>query len=337
MAFGGSREEDISLSTIEESGLALPGGRTKVVIVLGATATGKSQLGVRLAHRFQGEVVSADSMQVYRGMDVGTAKLSTSEMESVPHHLIDIANPKERFTVADWVRAADTAIAEIVDRGHVPIVVGGTGLYLRGITEDMDFAVEAGSSEIREKWERYVSEQGNERLHAELAAVDALAASRIHPNDTRRVIRALEVFEQTSVPLSEGYAWLPVGGRYETLQIGISWPRDVLYARVEQRVDAMLAQGLVAEVEQLFALGLTRQDASMQAIGYKEMASYVEGEVSYDVAVAQVKQATRRFVKRQGSWFARYPDIHWFSGLEMGEQEVAEIEQLTGRFLRQEL
>lgn len=321
--------------------------RSKVLIVLGATATGKSELGIRLAQKWDGEILSADSMQVYRGMDVGTAKLTESEMDGVPHHLLDIVSPKERFTVADWVRMADDTIQDITRRGKLPIVVGGTGLYIRGITEDMDFRVDAGATEIREKWESYLRVYGVERLHEELAAVDEQSAKRIHPNDTRRVIRALEVFERTSVPFSESYQWEASGGRYETLQIGLSWPREVLYLRVEQRVDEMLSRGLVEEVENLFTRGVSRQDPAMQAIGYKEIAAYLAGEVSYDYAVALVKQATRRYVKRQVSWFARYFDIHWFHA-KASNHEVAyfpayensqsmEMNDLVGGFLRQEL
>jgi tRNA dimethylallyltransferase len=282
-----------------------------VLCIVGPTATGKSELGVWLAKQLGSEVISADSMQVYRGMDVGTAKLSSEEMQGVPHHLIDIVDPLDRFTVAEWKARAETVIDRLHARGVLPLVVGGTGLYIRSITDDLDFAGAEGSAAIRDKWRRFAEAHGAAALHAELAARDPETARRLHPNDVRRVIRALEVIELGQSPWSDRYAWRLRGGRYQTLQIGLTMPRKALYARVDQRVDLMLERGLVEEVRRLLEQGVERSCTSMQAIGYKEIAAYLNGELGYEEAIARVKQATRRFVKRQLSWFRRDPRIVW--------------------------
>lgn len=282
-----------------------------VLCIVGPTATGKSELGVRVAHEVGGEVISADSMQVYRGMDVGTAKLTPAEMQGVPHHLLDIVEPWERFTVAQWKARAEAVIDRLHREGQLPVVVGGTGLYIRSITDDLDFAQTKGSRAIRERWQRYAEQHGAEALHARLAEHDPETARRLHPNDVRRVVRALEVLELGEGPWSVRYAWRLRGGKYQTLQIGLSMPRAALYARVEARVDEMMARGLVEEVRRLLDQGVDAACTSMQAIGYKEMVAYLKGECSLEEAVARIKQNTRRFVKRQLSWFRRDPRIHW--------------------------
>jgi tRNA dimethylallyltransferase len=286
-------------------------GKPPVLCIVGPTGTGKSDLGIRVAKELGGEVLSADSMQVYKGMDIGTAKVPPEEQDGVPHHLLDLVEPDVRFTVADWVKRADEAIAEILARGNLPIVVGGTGLYIRAITEDLSFAEEEGSAEVREKWTDFLRQHGNEALHAALRERDPASAERLHPNDVRRVIRALEVYELRQKPLSEMYDWRVKGGRYETVQFGLTADRAQLYARVDRRVDKMMEKGLLAEVEALRAKGYNRSLTSMQAIGYKELMAYLDGEMSLDEAVAEIKRATRRFVKRQLSWFRRDPRVHW--------------------------
>ena len=309
--------------------------RPRVVLIVGATATGKSDLGVEFARIFNGEVVSADSMQVYRGMDIGTAKLTHEEMRGVPHHLIDIVDPTAPFTVADWTRAADDAIGSITDRGKVPIVVGGTGLYIRAITEDLDFAEQPGSREVREKWQAFLAEEGTEALYRQLVDRDPVTAARLHPNDTRRVIRALEVYELHG-PLSAAYDWRRQGGRYETLLLGLRMPREALYERVERRVDKMMELGLLEEVRGLLASGVPRQAQSMQAIGYKELAAHLDGEVSLDESVMAIKRATRRFVKRQTSWFGRDERIVWMDREPNGQlspRAVAAADAAISNFL----
>lgn len=281
-----------------------------VICVVGPTATGKSDLGVWLAKIVGGEVISADSMQVYRGMDIGTAKLTEAEMQGVPHHLIDIINPDDPFTVAKWTKEADAVISHLHAHGKVPIVVGGTGLYIRAITEDLDFS-EEGSSEIRKKWEQFAAVNGTDALHHALRDRDSASADRLHPNDVRRIVRALEVYETTGRPLSAGYDWRDKGGRYRTLQIGLEMERQVLYDRVEARVELMLGRGLMAEVKGLLEHGYTPDLQSMQAIGYKEPIRYLAGDLTYGEAVEELKRNTRRFVKRQFSWFKRDERIHW--------------------------
>ncbi len=282
-----------------------------MLCIVGPTATGKSELGVLVAKAVGGEVLSADSMQVYRGMDIGTAKLTPEEMQGVPHHLIDLVDPDQRFTVADWKERADAIIARLHEAGKLPVVVGGTGLYIRAITEDLDFARQEGSAEVRARWRQFAAERGNEALYETLRRLDPETAERLHPNDVRRVIRALEVWELNQERLSERYDWRIQGGRYHTVQFGLSMARELLYHRVNQRVDQMMAAGLLDEVRRLCARGYGRDLPSMQAIGYKELAAHLAGEISLEDAVAQVKQNTRRFVKRQLSWFRRDPRITW--------------------------
>jgi tRNA dimethylallyltransferase len=287
------------------------GDKRPVVCIVGPTATGKSDIGVWLAEQTGGEVISADSMQVYRGMDIGTAKLKPDEMRGVPHHLIDVVAPDEPYSVADWTKAADAVISRLHKCGKLPIVVGGTGLYIRSITEDLDFAAQKGSSEVRNQWQAFADAHGTGALHQELAKRDGASANRLHPNDVRRIVRALEVYEVTGRPLSEGYHWGVRGGRYETLQFGLEMGRELLYSRVERRVDHMLSLGLMDEVQGLLQAGYSPDLQSMQAIGYKEPVQYLLGNISQDEAVADLKKNTRRFVKRQFSWFRRDERVQW--------------------------
>lgn len=304
--------------------------RLPVLCIAGPTASGKSDLGVLVAKHVGGEVLSADSMQVYKKMDIGTAKLSREEMDGVPHHLIDLVLPDDPFTVANWVTLAREVIAKLHSEGKLPIVVGGTGLYMRALTDDLDFAQQRGSSEHREYWKNYAVHKGNEALHAELVSRDPQAAARLHPNDVRRVIRALEVYELGNKPLSESYDWRPKQGRYATTQLALTMDRQVLYDRVEQRVDRMLELGLYDEVAGLLQEGYARDLTSMQAIGYKELAGCVAGEVSYAQAVLEIKQATKRFAKRQLSWFRRDERVSWWSRPPAGEWPRETLDAILG-------
>ena len=297
-----------------------------VLCIVGPTATGKSDLGIAVAKAVQGEVLSADSMQVYKGMDIGTAKLSKDEMEGVPHHLLNLVYPDEPFSVADWTVAADTAIAQLHARGKLPIVVGGTGLYIRAMTEDLDFAEQPGHAAIREKWQVFLEENGPSRLHEELKQRDVTTAQRLHPNDVRRVIRALEVYEATGQPMSSQYDWGRQGGRYHTVLFGLTLPREALYERINLRVDKMVEAGLYDEVKQLLSQGYGEHNTSMQAIGYKEMVRAVRGEISVDDAIADIKQATRRFAKRQLSWFRRDNRIEWMTMDSCGD--LTEVDKM---------
>ncbi|QQE80970.1 tRNA (adenosine(37)-N6)-dimethylallyltransferase MiaA [Alicyclobacillus sp. SO9] len=282
-----------------------------VLCIVGPTGIGKSDFGVSVAKAVGGEVVSADSMQIYKKMDIGTGKLREDEMQGVPHYLIDIAEPDATFSVAQWTKRADEAISSILRRQRLPIVVGGTGLYIRSITENLDFGKTRGSAQIRQKWEHYALKHGQLQLHKILEERDKEAAQRLHPNDVRRVIRALEVLETGGKPFSDGYDWSIQGGRYDTVQFGLRMNRQDLYARVEHRIDKMLETGLFDEVESLLRQDYNWDLISMQAIGYKELASYFRGLCTREEAVALLKRNTRRFVKRQMSWFGRDGRIKW--------------------------
>ncbi|MCL6637469.1 MAG: tRNA (adenosine(37)-N6)-dimethylallyltransferase MiaA [Alicyclobacillus sp.] len=285
--------------------------KSPVLCIVGPTATGKSELAVLVAREVGGEVISADSMQVYRGMDIGTAKLTPEEMQGVPHHLINVVDPDQPFTVADWKRAAERVVARLHAAGVLPVVVGGTGLYIKALVDDLDFGGATGSPGIREKWRRFYQDHGAEALFLQLRRLDPGSAARLHPHDVKRVIRALEVAETGPEPLSAGYDWHPRNGRYQVLQWALDVPRPRLYARVNARVDQMMAAGLYNEVAGLLAKGYGRHLPAMQAIGYKELAACLAGEITLSAAVEQIKRATRRFVKRQLSWFRRDPRVIW--------------------------
>ncbi|MBX5437866.1 MAG: tRNA (adenosine(37)-N6)-dimethylallyltransferase MiaA [Alicyclobacillaceae bacterium] len=285
--------------------------RLPVLCIVGPTATGKSELGVKVAKAVGGEVISADSMQVYRGMDIGTAKLTPSEMDGVKHHLIDVVDPDQPFSVAAWAERARDVVDGLHRQGRLPVVVGGTGLYIRALTDDLDFANQPGSTWVRERWLAFAEAHGPLALHQELERRDPDSARRLHPHDIRRIVRALEVYELSRKRLSSSYEWEPRTGRYDCALFGLHMERQALYRRVEARIDRMVERGLCEEVRALLAKGYGRSLTSMQAIGYKEMAAYLEGEISFEEAVARIKQATRRFVKRQLSWFRRDPRIQW--------------------------
>lgn len=306
----------------------MSGQKPPVLYIVGPTASGKSDLGVLVAKRIGGEVVSADSMQVYQQMDIGTAKLTPKEMDGVPHHLINLVAPDVPFTVADWLKLANEKIAQLHSQGKLPIVVGGTGLYIRSLTDDLNFAEQTGSPERRSFWQKFAQERGNQALHDELVIRDSKAAARLHPNDVRRVIRALEVYELAKRPLSASYDWRLKEGRYQIKQLGLTMDREDLYIRVEDRVDKMLEMGLFEEVRHLLDAGYARNLTSMQAIGYKELAACIAGEVTYDEAVDQIKQATRRFAKRQLSWFRRDSRVSWYARSSEGDLPLSAVEAI---------
>ncbi|SDW32695.1 tRNA dimethylallyltransferase [Alicyclobacillus hesperidum] len=293
--------------------------RISIVCIVGPTAIGKSDLAVAVAKRYGGEVVSADSMQVYRGMDIGTAKLTKAEMEDVVHHLIDIVDPADKYTVARWKHAADEVILDVAGRGHLPVVCGGTGLYIRALTDDLDFVDAPETDEIRAHWQQYLAEHGPRALYEVLQQRDPARAEQLHPNDVKRVIRALEVADAAGAPMSANYDWSVRGGRYRTLLIGLTMERDALYRRVDQRVLHMWQAGLPNEVRRLLASGLSPSATSLQAIGYKEVVAMLAGEVGELETIATIQRNTRRFVKRQLSWFRRDPRVVWFEKTESGD------------------
>ena len=306
-----------------------------LLVVTGPTATGKTAVGIELALRLNGEVISADSMLVYRRMDIGTAKPSLGERRGVPHHLIDIVNPDEQFSVAEFQVLAQEKIKEVAGRGKLPLFVGGTGLYIRAVTEEYQFKEMDPDSEIRKRLVEEAGAKGSGHLHERLRRVDPDAAARLHPNDLRRVVRALEVYQKTGRPISSSWG-RPVGpSHYDQIMIGITADRGDLYRRIELRVDRMMEAGLVEEVRNLLRMGYTRDLHSMQSLGYREIAAYLEGEVDLPRAVELIKMNTRRFAKRQLTWFRRDPRINWVTlGKDSSVEQIVEgvVRKVEGKW-----
>lgn len=308
--------------------------RLPLLVITGPTATGKSAVAVEVALRVGGEVISADSMMVYRGMDIGTAKPTPAERKGVPHHLIDVVDPEEDFSVAAFQALAREHIWEINARGRLPILTGGTGLYIRAVVEGFRFAGGV-NRELRRRLAEEARRFGSLYLHERLQAVDPETAARIHPHNVKRVIRALEVFYQTGKPISA--AATAVAPQYNALVFGLYLEREELYRRIEARVDAMLAAGLVDEVKRLLARGVPREATAMQALGYKEIAAYLKGEVTFEEAVRLLKRNTRRFAKRQFTWFKREEGIRWLDvaaypgPAAIAEEIAAQVKEYFGR------
>lgn len=285
--------------------------KAPLLVLVGPTAIGKTRLSIEIAKRFGCEIISGDSMQVYRGMDIGTAKITKEEMQGVPHHMIDICEPDYPFSVAEFQERVRTLIGEIHGRGALPFIVGGTGLYIESVCYNFQFS-ETGSDEaFREEQRRFLEEYGEDALHKKLRLVDPSSADKLHPRDTRRVIRALEVAYVTGRTLSEQLAEQKKESPYELCIAGLTTEREILYKRIEDRIDDMLEAGLVGEVKGLLDRGVTRSHISMQGLGYKEIAAYLDGEFAYGETVELLKRNTRRFAKRQLSWFRHMKDIVW--------------------------
>ncbi|RFU71374.1 tRNA (adenosine(37)-N6)-dimethylallyltransferase MiaA [Peribacillus saganii] len=294
--------------------------KEKLLVIIGPTAVGKTKLSVELAKRFNGEIISGDSMQVYKRMDIGTAKISVSEMDGIPHHLIDIKEPDEPFNANEFQRLATKFIKDIHKRGRLPIIAGGTGLYIQSVLHQYQFSEAPGDPEYRTELEQLAGKQGNEAVHALLHKVDPESAARIHPNNVRRVIRALEIFHSTDKTMSEQLIDQPLERNYDSLIVGLTMERELLYSRINKRVDLMMEQGLLQEVKSLFELGL-KECQSIQAIGYKEIYAYLEGKITLEEAVEQLKQNSRRYAKRQLTWFRNKMDVSWFDMSDLREFE----------------
>ena len=288
-------------------------GRIKVVSIVGPTAAGKSLIAMELSRRLGGEIISADSMQVYRYMDIGTAKPSLKDRSEIPHHLIDVAFPDDDYNAARFRQDALKA-AELIDgRGNRVIIAGGTGLYVRAFLGGI-FEGPGKDSILRERLEKEASVHGRSYLHERLSEVDPVSAKRIHPNHISRIMRALEVYYSTGRPISEfqsehGFT----ENRFETLKIGIIKTRDGLYGAIEQRVQAMMEAGLLKETETLLSLGYGPGLKSMRSLGYKEMTGHIEGKLTLDDAISELKKNTRNYAKRQITWFKKDKDVRWFS------------------------
>lgn len=281
----------------------------KVIVVIGPTSVGKTKMGVALAKKLNGEVISGDSMQVYRQMDIGTAKVTIEEMEGVTHHCIDILDPKDQYSVHDFQQTVRKQITEITNRGHVPIIVGGTGLYIKATLYDYTFSeMENNHDEINKKYKDYT----NEQLYAHLKQIDEESAKILHFNNRRRILRAIEIYEQTGQKKSEMINEQEHICLYDAYFVGLTLPRELLYERINLRVDLMMKNGLQGEMESLIKQGLTRENQSMKAIGYKEWFDYFEGKCDLNEVSENIKKHSRQYAKRQYTWFKNQFDVHWY-------------------------
>ena len=283
--------------------------KERIVVILGPTATGKSNCGIELAKRFRGEIISGDSMLVYRQMNIGTAKPSAEELQMAPHHLVDILPPDASYSVADFQQQAAELISQITLRGNLPILVGGTGLYIKALLEDYQFSSVEENPELRRQLETFASEKGTDKLYARLKKEDPAAAERLHPNDVRRVVRALETALSGDRVSQAKQNEL----KYAAAVFGLSMDRDFLYERINQRVDRMLEEGLEEEVRALLKAGVSTDCLSMKSLGYRQMAEYLTGKCDFATAVDNIKKGTRHFAKRQITWYKKMPYIHWFT------------------------
>lgn len=283
----------------------------RLICLLGPTAVGKTEIAIQLAQRLNAEIISVDSRQIYRQMDIGTAKPTPQEQQQARHHLIDCVDISQPFSVADYQSLADTAITDIQSRGKRVLLVGGAGLYFRAVVDGL-FEGPGADPARRERLEREAAQHGVDVLHERLRACDPASADRIHPNNIVRVIRALEVYELTGIPMSEHQQqWHPEKQRYPFIAFCLSMPRALLYRRIEQRVDVMLANGLIPEVESLLTAGYPRDTVALQSFGYRELIAYLDGKCTYVEAITQLKQNTRRFAKRQLTWFRKDTRLEW--------------------------
>ena len=305
-----------------------------LVILTGPTAVGKTALSISLAKRINGEIISADSMQVYRGMDIGSAKIMPEEMDGVPHHLIDILDPDETFHVVLFQQLAKQAIGEVAGRGKIPILTGGTGFYIQAVLYDIDFTENDADTAYREALEERFSNGEGQALWEELRCVDPASAQAIHPNNHKRVIRALEFYQKTGSPISAHNAQeRKKQSAYNSAYFVLTDVRERLYERIDARVDQMMQQGLLDEVRSLYGRGLDRSFVSMQGLGYKELIGYLEGDCSLDEAVYTIKRDSRHFAKPQLTWFRREKDVIWVdrSQLTDSAQVLAFMEQELSR------
>jgi len=285
-------------------------GKQPLLVLIGPTAVGKTGHSIEIAKKWNGEIISGDSMQVYRGMDIGTAKITPEEMQGIEHHLIDVADPDQLFSAADFQAHAREKIAEIQTRGKLPFIVGGTGLYIESLLYNFAFSEGGADEAFREEQRGFLALHGPQALHDRLRQVDPASAERLHPHDDRRIIRALEIFHLTGIRLSEQLANQHKESPYELILIGLTMDRALLYQRIEARVDSMLAGGFLAEVEALNQR--YRWDLpAMMGLGYKEMGLYLRGELTFDAAVVLLKKNTRHYAKRQLSWFRHMSEIAW--------------------------
>ncbi|MDO5572369.1 MAG: tRNA (adenosine(37)-N6)-dimethylallyltransferase MiaA [bacterium] len=293
-----------------------------LIIIAGPTAVGKSALSIRLAHAINGEIISADSMQVYRGMNIGSAKITTAEMDGIPHYLIDELEPEDEFNVVDFQKRARECIKEIQAKGKIPIIVGGTGFYIQSVLYDIDFESTEQETGYRAELSAIGLEKGPAFLHAMLREVDPVAADQIHENNMKRVIRALEYYHLTGTPISaHNLQEREKPPAYYACYFVLKNDREALYRRINERIDQMLKEGLIEEVQALKFRGCTKDMVSMQGLGYKEILSYLNGECTLEEAIYILKRDTRHFAKRQLTWFRRERDVIWMDRSQYTDEE----------------
>ena len=307
--------------------------KKKVIIIAGPTASGKTGCAVELAVRLGGEIISADSMQLYKFMDIGSAKPTKEEQARAVHHLVDEIEPDRPFSVAEYRKIAGKYIDQVTECGKVPIIAGGTGLYVHSIISEMDFSNAPPDMVRRQELRRLAKEQGSEALHTILKKLDPESAGRIHPNNLKRTIRAIEAAERGEPLRAFGHAEAGTG-EYNYVMFGLTRRRDVLYERIDRRVDEMVSEGLVEEVRGLMSRGLKSEDISMKGIGYKEIISCLEGEYDLEEALRLVKRNTRRYAKRQMTWFRRYSDMIWYDLTDGVEDALDDMTERARRFLQ---
>ena len=304
-----------------------------LIVLTGPTAVGKTALSISLAKAVGGEIISADSMQVYKHMDIGSAKIMPDEMDGIPHYLVDVLEPSEEFHIAKFQEMAKSAMKEIYSRGHVPILVGGTGFYIQSITRDIDFTENDGDMSYRYQLEAYAKEYGNEKLHEQLREIDPKSANEIHANNVKRVIRALEYYHQTGQKISEhNEEQKQKESPYKLTYFVLNDIRSLLYERIEKRIDQMLQDGLIDEVQKLKDIGYHRNMVSMQGLGYKEILAYLEGECTLEEAIYILKRDTRHFAKRQLTWFKREQDVIWVNKNEFDYDNRRILEYMLEKY-----
>ena len=296
--------------------------KDKLIILAGPTASGKTSVSIDLAKRIGGEIVSADSMQVYRGMDVGTAKIKADEMQGVKHYLINVLDPTEDFNIVKFQDMVKYSIEEIRRNGHIPILVGGTGFYIQSVIYDIDFDTQDDNGDIRKALEEEYDKMGADFMYEKLKKIDSVSAENIHKNNKKRIIRAIEYFLINNALMSaHNESQRKKDSPYDFRFFVLNPPRDILYDRINQRVDKMVEEGLVEEVKSLKNAGLSIENISMQGIGYKEILEYLDGEITLDEAIDNIKQNTRHMAKRQVTWFKREKDVIYINPFEFENNE----------------
>lgn len=301
-----------------------------LIVLTGPTAVGKTKLSIALAKAVGGEIISADSMQVYKSMDIGSAKIRPKEMDGVPHYLVDVLEPSEEFHIVRFQQMAKEAMEKIYANGHIPILVGGTGFYIQAIVKDIDFTKNEENTEIRAKWEQFAKDHGAEALHEELGKVDPKSAETIPAGNVKRVVRALEFYELSGSPISEhNEEQKAKESPYQFAYFVLNDHRELLYERIEKRIDEMLEEGLIDEVKGLKERGFTKDMVSMQGLGYKEILDYLDGNLTLEEAVYILKRDTRHFAKRQLTWFRREPEVSWIHKYEYGYDDMKILNAMT--------